>query len=67
MAEWLRRWTANPLGSPRVGSNPILVDIFLFLFFSLLELSNRVVLRTDFYIIYFCKIYKKVDSVSSSF
>ena len=25
MAEWLRRWTANPLGSPRVGSNPILV------------------------------------------
>ncbi len=28
MAEWLRRWTANPLGSPRVGSNPILVDFF---------------------------------------
>uniref|UniRef100_K1Q8N4 Plexin-A4 n=1 Tax=Magallana gigas TaxID=29159 RepID=K1Q8N4_MAGGI len=26
VAEWLRRWTANPLGSPRVGSNPILVD-----------------------------------------
>ena len=26
MAEWLRRWTANPLGSPRVGSIPILVD-----------------------------------------
>ena len=25
MAEWLRRWTANPLGSARVGSNPILV------------------------------------------
>ena len=25
VAEWLRRWTANPLGSPRVGSNPILV------------------------------------------
>ena len=23
VAEWLRRWTANPLGSPRVGSNPI--------------------------------------------
>lgn len=22
MAEWLRRWTRNPLGSPRVGSNP---------------------------------------------
>ena len=27
MAEWLRRWTANPLCSARVGSNPILVDI----------------------------------------
>ncbi len=28
MAEWLRRWTANPLGSARVGSNPILVEFF---------------------------------------
>jgi hypothetical protein len=27
VAEWLRRWTANPMGSARVGSNPILVDI----------------------------------------
>ena len=27
-AEWLRRWTANPLFSARVGSNPILVVIF---------------------------------------
>ena len=24
MAEWLRRWTANPMCSARVGSNPIL-------------------------------------------
>ena len=22
MAEWLRRWTRNPLGYPRAGSNP---------------------------------------------
>ena len=22
LAEWLRRWTWNPMGSPRVGSNP---------------------------------------------
>ena len=29
VAEWLRRWTANPMGSARVGSNPILVDKFL--------------------------------------
>lgn len=28
VAEWLRRWTANPLGSARVGSNPILVEHF---------------------------------------
>ena len=29
MAEWLRRWTANPLCSARVGSNPILVGSVL--------------------------------------
>ena len=28
VAEWLRRWTANPLGYARVGSNPIVVDNF---------------------------------------
>ena len=28
VAEWLRRWTANPLRSTCVGSNPILVDFF---------------------------------------
>ena len=29
VAEWLRRWTANPLFSARVGSNPIFVDDIL--------------------------------------
>ena len=29
VAEWLRRWTANPLGSARVGSNPILVEFLI--------------------------------------
>ena len=29
MAEWLRRWTVNPWGSPRVGSNPIFVVFLL--------------------------------------
>ena len=29
VAEWLRRWTANPMGSARVGSNPILVVVFV--------------------------------------
>ena len=28
MAEWLMRWTVNPLGSAQVGSNPIFV-VFL--------------------------------------
>ena len=34
MAEWLRRWTRNPLGSARAGSNPADYDhtSFLFLF-----------------------------------
>ena len=31
VAEWLRRWTANPMGSARVGSNPILVGHFFIL------------------------------------
>ena len=26
VAEWLRRWTANPMCIVRVGSNPILVE-----------------------------------------
>ena len=30
VAEWLRRWTANPMCSARVGSNPILVEDFFF-------------------------------------
>ena len=29
VAEWLRRWTANPMGSARVGLNPILIVLFL--------------------------------------
>ena len=37
MAEWLRRWTANPLGYARVGSNPILVDCFVSSFCDLLN------------------------------
>ena len=29
MAEWLRRWTRNPMGSPRAGSNPARSDKIL--------------------------------------
>ena len=28
MAEWLRRWIANPMGSALMGSNPFLVTSF---------------------------------------
>ena len=35
MAEWLRRWTANPLCSARVGSNPTFVAFFSSRLFSL--------------------------------
>ena len=27
VSEWLRRWTQNPLGSARRGSNPFGVDV----------------------------------------
>ena len=30
VAEWLRRWTRNPLGSPRAGSNPADYEILNF-------------------------------------
>ena len=40
VAEWLRRWTWNPMGFPRAGSNPagcelqiLLVSSVLFIFF----------------------------------
>ena len=29
MAEWLRRWTANPLGSARAGSNPVSIVLYV--------------------------------------
>ena len=41
VAEWLRRWTANPMGSARVGSNPIGVAIT---FFELERFLNYVII-----------------------
>ena len=29
MAEWLRRWTRNPMGYSRAGSNPVHSDVWL--------------------------------------
>ena len=40
VAEWLRRWTANPMCSARVGSNPILVVSFALLQFFLFCLGE---------------------------
>ena len=31
VAEWLRRWTANPMCSAREGSNPFVIGLFSFL------------------------------------
>ena len=31
MAEWLRRWTRNPMGFPRAGSNPAGCDHFTYI------------------------------------
>ncbi len=28
MAEWLRRWTRNPMGISRAGSNPVHDELF---------------------------------------
>ena len=53
MAEWLRRWTRNPLGSPRAGSNPAdygvlqflqsfkWIDFIFVLFRVFVEIKNR--------------------------
>ena len=32
MAEWIRRWTVNPLGYTSVGSNPIFVVFFIWFY-----------------------------------
>ena len=39
MAEWLRRWTRNPMGYPRAGSNPAR-SVTSFLLMALARLSD---------------------------
>ena len=47
VAEWLRRWTANPLGSARVGLNPIFVDdILIWKQWEILLLAANVGIKT---------------------
>ena len=57
VAEWLRRWTANPLGSARVGSNPILVGKHFFL-----NLFNFI-FEFDFSVTYMYYLFKKPYSL----
>lgn len=40
MAEWLRRWTRNPMGSARAGSNPAQCECQPFFFFPSSQLST---------------------------
>ena len=41
MAEWLRRWTRNPMGSPRAGSNPAHCDfVFISMFFLFMRIFS---------------------------
>ena len=46
VAEWLRPWTANPVRSPCVGSNPISDGYFL-----KLDELNSLSIKTDIYLI----------------
>ena len=42
VAEWLRRWTANPMGSARVGSNPIFVEHIFKILHSYWKLTKNI-------------------------
>ena len=45
VAEWLWRWTRNPLGSPRAGSNPADCVNFCFSFIFLLSTLDYVLIN----------------------
>ena len=55
VAEWLRRWTANPMGSARVGSNPILVGRF---FIRPLNMYNNIIIKDVLYSVIIRVYYK---------
>ena len=48
VAEWLRRWTWNPLGSARTGSNPVVSEGFLYKKDSCENLCDTVPLENAF-------------------
>ena len=41
VAEWFRRWTRNPLGSARTGSNPVYSDLIFIIFFSFMAVVSE--------------------------
>ena len=62
MAEWLRRWTRNPMGSSRAGSNPARSEVtFYFLHKTSLRQSFNTYDERDF-----CSISEK-DAVNAAF
>ena len=73
MAEWLRRWTRNPMGSSRAGSNParsgFTFYFLLFTFYFLLFTQSLTSLRQSFNTYDerdFCSIPEK-DAVNAAF
>ena len=46
MAEWLRRWTRNPMGSSRAGSNPARSGFNFYFLHKVLRLYVKVLIRT---------------------
>ena len=49
VAEWLRRWTWNPMGSPRVGSNPagsVLFKIYFREYVEVVSCGNQILAGT---------------------
>ncbi len=43
VAEWLRRWTWNPMGFPRAGSNPADCEFFLFQIFKFWRVETLII------------------------
>ena len=56
VSEWLRRWTRNPLGSARKGSNPFGVDLHRLQQFGTCSCSTNLLLSQNVFWSLFCVI-----------
>ena len=61
VSEWLRRWTRNPLGSARRGSNPLGVELAVV--HSNLPIHNNTILIVLLKPYVMCCVYGRYDSV----